>query len=86
MESTKNMMAIKKPAAYDSLVSYIETPRNTFKDIRALKPDREKMKLILEEFIKNCRFENCRENSSYDKALGLKPQQQAVKETDMAGN
>jgi len=28
---------------------------------------------------------NCRENSSYDKALGLKPQQ-AVKETDMAGN
>lgn len=71
MESSKNILSIKKPLYYDSLIKYAETPRVSFKDIRSLNPDREKIKIALEEFLINCRFENCLINNSYCLALGL---------------
>ena len=71
MESSKNIMSVKKPAFYDSLITYSETPRVSFKDIRNLKPDREKIIQSLDEFLTNCKFENCLENKGYNRALGF---------------
>jgi endoglucanase len=72
MESPKNIVSVKKPLFYDSLIKYAETPRASFKDIRSLNPNREEIKKALNEFLNNCRFENCLSNNGYTEALGLK--------------
>ena len=72
MESSKNIVSVKKPLFYDSLIKYAETPRASFKDIRSLNPNRKEIKKALNEFLNNCRFENCLSNNGYTEALGLK--------------
>ncbi|MET0391896.1 MAG: cellulase family glycosylhydrolase [Chitinophagaceae bacterium] len=71
MESTKNILSITKPAYYDSLVKYAESPRTSFKDIRTLKPNAAEIKKALEGFLNNCLFEHCTANEGYIRALGL---------------
>ncbi|MFT3822646.1 MAG: cellulase family glycosylhydrolase [Chitinophagaceae bacterium] len=76
MDSPKNIVSVKMPANYDSVVHYAETPRPGFKDIRTLAPvNRQLIKEILDQYLQNCRFSNCVQNSGYIKALGLRPKE-----------
>lgn len=72
MESTRNIVSVSKPAYYDSLIKYAESPRAGFKDIRTLKPDRAEIKKALDGFLSNCLFEHCIINNGYIRALGLR--------------
>jgi len=72
MESTRNIVSVNKPAYYDSLIKYAESPRAGFKDIRTLKPDRAEIKKALDGFLSNCLFEHCTINNGYIRALGLR--------------
>jgi endoglucanase len=72
MESPKNILSIKRPPYYDSLIKYAESPRTSFQDIRNLKPNREEIKKAMDGFLINCLFENCPPNDGYIKALGFK--------------
>lgn len=71
MDSPKNIMSIKMPVGYDSVIAYAETPRASFKDIRAISPDREVIKKALEGLLNNCLFEQCLPNNGYIEALGF---------------
>jgi endoglucanase len=71
MESSRNILSITKPAYYDSLIRYAETPKTNFKDIRTLKPNTAEIKTALEGFLNNCLFAHCTANSGYIRALGL---------------
>ncbi len=74
MDSPKNILSIKVPAGYDSVIHYAETPRPAFKDIRTLAPsNRQQIKETLELYLENCRFSNCVQNEGYIKALGFRP-------------
>lgn len=72
LESTKNVISIRQPAGYDSLISYAESSRASFQEMRELKPNRQEIKKAMDAFLNNCRFEACVPNEGYIKALGFK--------------
>jgi aryl-phospho-beta-D-glucosidase BglC (GH1 family) len=74
MESPKNIVSVPQPPLYDSLIRYAEAPRNSYKDIRALTPDKKAIRQALDAFLENCRFERCVINEGYVKALDFKQQ------------
>ncbi|HEX3074848.1 MAG TPA: cellulase family glycosylhydrolase [Ignavibacteriales bacterium] len=69
MDSPRCIATFDTPGLYDALIKYSEAPRDSFAKIRENKPSRENALKALDEFIKNCRFENCRMNDGYLKAL-----------------
>ncbi|WP_448699348.1 glycoside hydrolase family 5 protein [Mucilaginibacter sp. AW1-3] len=73
LDSPKNILSVIPPAKYDSLVNYAESPRATFKDLRALHIQRDILKQVLNEFLDQCKFANCKPNDGYIQALGLRP-------------
>jgi hypothetical protein len=72
MESSKNILSIRQPPCYDSLIKYAESPRTSFKDIRNLKPNKEDIEKALDGFLDNCLFGNCLTNNGYIRALGFR--------------
>ncbi len=65
-------MAIERPAEWDSVVvKYSETPRGTFQEWREARPDQQKAKLLLRQFIDNLAFDKCKVQQSYIETLGL---------------
>lgn len=67
------MMGIKKPADWDStIVKFAEADRSSFDAIRKARPDQEKGKKLLMEFVENAKKENCIPQKGYIKSMGLK--------------
>lgn len=67
------MMGIKKPADWDStIVKFAEADRSSFDAIRKARPDQEKGKKLLMEFVENAKKENCIPQKDYIKSMGLK--------------
>jgi hypothetical protein len=71
MDSPKNIASVNKPLLYDSLINYAETPRNSYKEMRNAVPDRKAIRQALNDYLENCKFENCIMNEGYIKALGF---------------
>jgi len=72
IDSPKNIMSVKVPALYDSLIHYAESPKINYKDIRSLAPkNREEIKQLLNALLNNCLFDNCQPNLGYIQALGF---------------
>lgn len=67
------MMGIKKPADWDStIVKFAEADRSSFDAIRKARPDQEKGKKLLMEFVENAKKENCIPQKGYIKSMELK--------------
>ena len=67
------MMGIKKPADWDStIVKFAEADRSSFDAIRKARPDQEKGKKLLMQFVENAKKENCIPQKGYIKSMGLK--------------
>ena len=67
------MMGIKKPADWDStIVKFAEADRSSFDAIRKARPDQEKGKKLLMEFVENAKKENCIPQKGYINSKGLK--------------
>lgn len=67
------MMGIKKPADWDStIVKFAEADRSSFDAIRKARPDQEKGKKLLMQFVENAKKENCIPQKGYTKSMGLK--------------
>ena len=67
------MMGIKKPADWDStIVKFAEADRSSFDAIRKARPDQEKGKKLLMEFVENAKKENCIPQKGCVKSRGLK--------------
>lgn len=74
LENTKGIVTFSIPAGYDSVITYANTHKNTFEDIRKHRPGYvEHIKKAIEGYLENCRFKNCTQNKGYIKALGFKP-------------
>ncbi len=72
LEATSCVVSIKSPAEWDTIVTYAEGPRKTFEDVRKRRPPKEKVQRALNDYLEQIRFENCRINDGYLKALGLR--------------
>jgi endoglucanase len=71
MDATSCLVTFDRPASYRSVIAYADTTRASFELIRALRPDIDEVKRALDGFLTNCRFENCRVNEGYLRALGF---------------
>jgi endoglucanase len=76
LDNTKGIASFNKPAGYDSVITYANTAKKNFEDIRTNKPARmEEIRKALDGFLENCRFKNCIQNTGYIKALGFVPKE-----------
>lgn len=66
------MMSITRPAEWDSIiVKFSETPRGTYKEFREARPDQQKARALLLQFLENSKKENCSPQKGYIKSMGL---------------
>ena len=72
MDNEHCIITFKNPSKYDTIIAYANSSRRSFEEIRKARPNNDDVRQALEEFLANCRFENCTENKEYVKALGLK--------------
>ena len=78
MDDSRCIVQFKRPAHYDSVITYAETAKKNFADIRKFRPQNmELIKQALNEYLKQCLFENCFPNKGYMKALGFSENSQA---------
>jgi endoglucanase len=57
---------------YETIIEYANSDRSSYEKIRDNKPPVDKVKKALADFLENCKFKNCRINTDYLIALGLK--------------
>jgi hypothetical protein len=72
MDATACVVSINSPADWDAIISFAEGPRTTFEDVRKNRPAKEKVQRALSDYLERIKFANCRVNTGYVKALGLK--------------
>ena len=72
LDATACVASINKPADWDAIVTFADLPRNTFADIRANRPAKQKVQQALSDYLEQIKFQNCKINPGYLKALGLR--------------
>jgi len=76
LDNTKGIVTFSKPAGYDAVIAYANTPKKNFEEIRKNIPaDKTEIHAALNGFLENCRFKNCIQNVGYIRALGFVPGQ-----------
>ena len=72
MDNEAGVLTFSMPDGYDKIIDYAEKNRQDFDAILKLAPtNREEIKKALYGFLNNCKFENCRINKGYVKALAM---------------
>lgn len=81
MEQSSSVVAFAKPARWDEIVAFAKLPGNTGTAEKriAARPSLDHAREALGTLLRNIRFENCRRNTSYIHALGLKSETMKVK-------
>lgn len=72
LNATATLASIKRLPEWDEIVKFSEAPRAGFDEIRKARPSTEKSRSIMNEYLENIKFDNCRINEGYLRALGLK--------------
>lgn len=67
-----SFVGFKGPQNWDTIIKFSESPRNTFAEIQANRPDWETSKKIIDELIEKIQFKQCKIDSVYIQAIGLK--------------
>ncbi len=67
-------MSIQRPEEWDSVVvRFSEAPRGTYKEWREARPDQEKAKRVLRQFLDNLSFDRCTPQTDYIESMAMKP-------------
>lgn len=72
MDSTSCVASIKKPAEWDTIISFANQPRITLEEVRNNRPPKEKVEKALADYLEQIKLRNCEVNRGYLKALGLR--------------
>ena len=71
MESTRGIISIIQPEYFDLIIEFAEDGKFDYSSIRDNRPDINKVKNALMQYLENCKLRNCLVNDNYIKALGL---------------
>lgn len=72
LDNARCFVQFDKPANYDSVIHYAETPRVSFAEVRKARPQNmAQVRAALNGFLDACQFKNCRPNEGYIRALGF---------------
>jgi hypothetical protein len=84
MDDTRGIVKFARPANYDSVIRYAETPKKNFADLRKYRPQNITIiRQALNDYLKQCLFENCIPNKGYIKALGFSADTQVDKNKNL---
>jgi glycosyltransferase involved in cell wall biosynthesis len=72
LDSTRCAASINTPVDWDAIVTFADSPRTTFEEVRKNRPAKEKVQKALNDYLERIKFANCRINQGYLKALGLR--------------
>lgn len=72
MKSDRGIVSINQPEFFDLIIEFAEGDTYSYGSIRDRRPDVEKVKLALNQYLENCKLKNCTVNHGYINALGLK--------------
>lgn len=73
LDAERSFVSIPKPEGWQAICDFLAADRSEYELIRTARPSQESCRAALEEYLENCRFENCRRNAGYIGALGLRP-------------
>jgi endoglucanase len=73
LDKSSCIISIKKPEGWDKIIEYTQQDRSSFEKVRNGRPSIEEIKKLLNQLLENMKFENCRPNEGYIKALGMNP-------------
>jgi hypothetical protein len=71
MENTRGIVSIKQPDDFDLINKFSNSDGFDYGSIRENRPDFEKVRSALSQYLENCRLKNCIVNKEYISALGL---------------
>ena len=63
---------ITRPEGWELVETFAEADRSTYENIRKERPDMQKARALLKDFIRLCRYENCTPQKAYIESMGLK--------------
>jgi endoglucanase len=72
MNSDRGIVSINQPENFDLIIKFAEGGGFDYGYIRDNRPDFEKVRASLKQYLENCKFKNCVVNDGYIKALGVK--------------
>lgn len=72
MDSKSCMVSFSRTAGWDSLIAFAKSNRSTYEQIRKSRPAFSVSQKALADMIENMKFDRCRKNEGYLKALGVK--------------
>src|SRR2546429_721879 len=72
LDATSSIISIKLPDDWATIVDFADGPRKSFEEVRKRRPPKEKVQKALNDYLERINFANCRINSGYLKALGLR--------------
>lgn len=73
LDAERTFMSVAKPEGWQLIYDFLEADRSSYQLIREARPSQDEARLVLDEYLENCRFGNCLKNSGYISALGLRP-------------
>lgn len=71
MEAPSCIVTFAKPEYWDEIKEYADNAGTGFNERRAKRPDPQHVKIALQGFLQNCRFDSCKVNDGYLQALRL---------------
>lgn len=74
LDATSCVVSIKPPADWSAITAFADAPRQTFEEIRKARPPKAQVERALADYLEQIKFNRCRINNGYLKALGLRPQ------------
>lgn len=73
IDNTRGFVTFAVPEFYTQVISYADSTRTTFADVRRARPKNiDEIRKALNGFLENCKFKNCTVNKGYVSALGFK--------------
>ncbi len=72
LDTDRSIVSINLPDEFNLIEKYADSSRGTFEEIRKAMPNRNIVREALFKYLENIKFDNCKVNSDYLKALGLK--------------
>jgi len=72
LDATSSAVSVNLPPNWDAIVAFAERPRVLFQEVRETRPAADTIATALEGYLRNIEFTNCRVNSSFLNALGLR--------------
>lgn len=73
LDARPSFVSVPMPEGWQQICDFLAADRSEYGFIREARPDQSEMRRVLDIYLENCKFANCRPNDTYVAALGLNP-------------